>query len=66
MATPHLVKPLDMAKQPLPTDSFVEPSDAEFFLLGVLEGEHKTPKPPVSPMGAKRGLGGEFGHIIPE
>ena len=38
IVTPHLVKPLDMAKQTLPTDQYVEPNDFEFYLLGSLEG----------------------------
>jgi pilus assembly protein CpaC len=36
--TPHLVKPLDMAKQTLPTDGFKEPTAKEFFLHGKMEG----------------------------
>ena len=38
IVTPHLVKPLNMEKQPLPTDAYIEPTDSEFFLLGILEG----------------------------
>jgi len=38
IVTPHLVKPLDMAKQTLPTDQFIEPNDFEFYLMGWLEG----------------------------
>jgi hypothetical protein len=41
IVTPHLVKPLDMAKQTLPTDQFIEPDDFEFYLLGHLEGQEK-------------------------
>lgn len=66
VVTPHLVKPLDMAKQSLPTDYFVEPTDTEFFLLGVLESKEKAPAAPVSPGTGKPGLGGEFGHIMPQ
>lgn len=60
IVTPHLVKPLNMAKQTLPTDFFIEPSDAEFYLEGRLEGrENGQP--------AVRGkLDGDFGHTIPE
>jgi pilus assembly protein CpaC len=61
IATPHLVKPLDLAKASLPTDYYVEPSDAEFYLQGALEGSAKN-RPPAS-----RGLlDGEFGHSMPE
>ncbi|MEE2678923.1 MAG: type II and III secretion system protein family protein [Myxococcota bacterium] len=38
IATPRLVKPLPPGRPPLPTDHFVEPDAAEFFLLGSLEG----------------------------
>ena len=38
IVTPHLVKPLDMEAQTLPTDQFVEPNDFEFYLLGRTEG----------------------------
>ena len=31
IVTPHLVKPLDLSKQTLPTDAFVEPNDFEFY-----------------------------------
>jgi pilus assembly protein CpaC len=60
IVTPHLVKPLDMAKQTLPTDSYVEPDDFEFYLLGNLEGKGKV-KPT-----KESGLEGNFGHIIPK
>jgi pilus assembly protein CpaC len=36
--TPTLVKPLGPGPHPLPTDHFVEPSAAEFYLWGALEG----------------------------
>jgi pilus assembly protein CpaC len=59
IVTPHLVKPLDLAKQSLPTDYYVEPNDAEFYLLGRLEGSG-SPKPK---MGA---MDGDFGHSVPK
>ena len=60
IVTPHLVKPLNMAKQTLPTDFHIEPNDAEFYLEGRLEGrENGQP--------AVRGkLDGDFGHTMPE
>ncbi len=69
IVTPHLVKPLDMAKQTLPTDQYVEPNDFEFYLLGSLEG-HGEPSSRSSktilPAGSnKGGLEGDFGHIAP-
>jgi pilus assembly protein CpaC len=39
LVTPHLVSPLDAEERPpLPTATVYEPSDAEFFLLGRIEG----------------------------
>jgi pilus assembly protein CpaC len=38
IATPRLVKPLPPGPPELPTDRFIEPDAAEFFLLGALEG----------------------------
>jgi pilus assembly protein CpaC len=60
IVTPHLVKPLDRAKQALPTDPYVEPDDFDFYLLGNLEGRKKT-----NPMKGSE-LEGNFGHIIPK
>ena len=60
IATPHLVKPLDMAKQSLPTDYYREPDDEEFYVLGLMEGRAKG-KP--LPEGK---LDGEFGHAVPK
>jgi pilus assembly protein CpaC len=51
IVTPHLVKPLNMAEQTLPTDYYVEPDDAEFYLWGVMGKSHE---------GAA--YDGEFGH----
>jgi pilus assembly protein CpaC len=72
IVTPHLVKPLDMAKQPLPTDQFIEPDDVEFYLMGRLEGESKEKTAPtaaktasVVPTRRTGGLDGDFGHIVP-
>jgi len=60
IVTPHLVKPLNMAKQTLPTDFYIEPSDAEFYLEGRMEGR-KNGEPAI------RGkLDGDFGHTMPE
>lgn len=43
IVTPHLAKPIRSDKVKLPTDSFVEPSDLDFYLLGRLEGRARTP-----------------------
>lgn len=70
IVTPHLVKPLDMAKQTLPTDSYVEPNDFELYLLGALEGKEKkkSSNPTSSLTNPQREwkLEGKFGHIIPK
>jgi pilus assembly protein CpaC len=60
IATPHLVKPLDMAKQSLPTDYYREPNDREFYLLGLMEGRRGN-----QPDAFKGKLEGEFGHAMP-
>lgn len=70
IATPHLVKPLDVAAQPLPTSGYLEPSDMDFYLMG------KTGQVKPDPLSERRtprqgranppdGLEGEFGHIAP-
>jgi pilus assembly protein CpaC len=60
ITTIHLVKPLDMAKQTVPTDYYKEPNDKEFYILGLMEGKGKTSSSVV------RGeLEGDFGHATP-
>ena len=70
IVTPHLVKPLDIANQPLPTDSFVEPDAFEILLLGMLEGrpgKHGIQEGVVTaPIQGTTGLEGDFGYIVPE
>ncbi len=41
IVTPHLVKALGPGPQPLPTDHYRSPSDADFFALGRDEGKPK-------------------------
>lgn len=41
--TPHLVKPLE-SNFPLPTDAYVPPTRAEFFLQGKMEGAPPAPQ----------------------
>jgi pilus assembly protein CpaC len=67
IVTPHLVKPLDKAKQTLPTDQYDEPTDMEFYLFGRLEGI-KLPSSSTSnslDQKNKGGLEGKFGHLAP-
>jgi pilus assembly protein CpaC len=61
IVTPHLVKPTDIERQPLPTDFYTEPNDAQFYLFGFLEGRAKNPGSTAS-----GNIDGEFGHSIPE
>lgn len=51
--TPHLVKPL-AADYRLPTDGYIQPSRAEFFLGGKMEGA--TPPPTTPPAGVATGF----------
>jgi pilus assembly protein CpaC len=62
IVTPHLVKPLDLSKQMLPTDAFAEPDDFEFYLEGRLEGRAAPALPRTM---RKGGLEGDFGYILP-
>jgi len=41
LVTPHLAKPLPKDRIKLPTDSLVEPSDADFYLWGRMQGNAK-------------------------
>jgi pilus assembly protein CpaC len=77
IVTPHLVRPLDVKKQTLPTDQYIEPDDFEWYLLGRLEGRgnssvqggqsgaatHPIPGP-ASLHNKGGGLEGDFGHIV--
>lgn len=63
IVTPHLVKPLDMSMQTLPTDKYSDPGDFSFYLLGDLVGSAKERKSSV-PVN-KKGFDGEVGHIVP-
>jgi len=69
IVTPHLVKPLDMAKQTLPTDQFIEPDDVDFYLLGNVEGKEKPKSPAPAPSSSNpkaMKLEGPFGHMTPK
>jgi pilus assembly protein CpaC len=60
IATPRLVKPLDTARQPLPTDFYRMPNDMEFYVLGMMEGQGGQPTD-----GLQGDLDGDFGHAMP-
>lgn len=68
IVTPHLVKPLDMTKQTLPTDQYVEPNDVEFYLFGDQVGREHPPARRGGAAGTSAGGGGMeggVGHIMP-
>ena len=79
IVTPHLVKPLNVVKQTLPTDHYLEPNDFEFMMMGYVEGaypEKQVPRPKeayttTQPKVTKRmpynkgGMDGTFGHLAP-
>jgi len=57
--TPKLVQPAPAGTLIAPTDSFVPPSDAQFFIMGRTE----NPDSGLTPI-AGGGLAGRYGHII--
>jgi pilus assembly protein CpaC len=79
IVTPHLVKPLNMVKQTLPTDHYLEPNDFELMLMGYVEGVYpepnvarptegytfKQPKVAGRMPFRKGGMEGMFGHLAP-
>ncbi len=71
IVTPHLVKPLDMARQTLPTDQFTDPNDFEFYLLGITEGygapkRRPSPVADTAPPAVEPQQSGRFGHSTPQ
>lgn len=71
LVTPRLAKPIDRNKVSLPTDSFVEPNDFEYYLLG--RGAYIAPSNPNKPQDvqetnfvdhSKGGTEGTFGHSL--
>jgi len=79
IVTPHLVKPLNVVNQTLPTDHYLEPNDFEFMLMGYREGVFPS-KDMAKPSEAytlerprmatrapyrKGGIEGVFGHLAP-
>jgi pilus assembly protein CpaC len=51
LVTPKLAKPIKPADIRLPTDAIVDPSNAEFFIGGRIEGR-KPPRPAPAPPAA--------------
>jgi pilus assembly protein CpaC len=60
LVTPHLVKPMPPGAARLPTDKWIDPSDVDFYLLGLDQGRQKpAPKPAPAPAAP---LPPQFGH----
>jgi pilus assembly protein CpaC len=70
IVTPHYVKPMDVAQLALPTDTFVEPNDWEFYLMGWTDGlgyaaQAKQGRDGRVVEAAVSGrLDGNFGHMV--
>ncbi|MGD8116204.1 type II and III secretion system protein family protein [Vibrio sp. TRT 29B02] len=71
LVTPRLAKPVDRRRVTLPTDSFVEPNDFEYYLLG--RGAYIAPANAAKPSDnteqeyidhTKGGTEGTFGHSL--
>jgi pilus assembly protein CpaC len=64
MVTPRLAKPIRPSEIRLPTDSFIEPSDMEFYVMGRIEG--KRPKNATEPEVGddKGGIDGSYGQQV--
>jgi pilus assembly protein CpaC len=62
--TPRLARPMPNSNAKLPTDSFVEPNDIEYYLMGRTEGLARRRSPlPMGSGGVKSGgLKGRFGQ----
>ena len=56
--TPHLAKPISPDKIRLPTDSFVPPTDFEFYVLGRMESAQDP-----QPINRRRNLDGGFDGV---
>jgi pilus assembly protein CpaC len=59
--TPHLVKPISPDSIQLPTDKYIEPNDAEYYLMGRTEAS-KMPARVTSGQSYTGGLRGHFGQ----
>jgi pilus assembly protein CpaC len=64
IVTPHFVKPIDMAQQTLPTDTYIEPNDWEFYLMGWTDGAGYASRTKQTETTVSRRLDGEFGHMV--
>ena len=60
--TPRLAKPIDPNNVKLPTDSFIEPSDRDFYFFGRMEG--RAPEQSETPSGTEDGTEGSYGQDV--
>ncbi|MGQ0443779.1 MAG: type II and III secretion system protein family protein [Beijerinckiaceae bacterium] len=58
--TPRIARPMPSSNVKLPTDSFIEPDDVDFYLMGRTEGQQ--PKQRVGAGSGKGGMSGNFGQ----
>ncbi len=58
LVTPYLVKPMETKQARLPTDSYIEANDFEFYLLGALEGRPNR-RPPAPRDNLPAGFGSQ-------
>lgn len=71
LVTPKLAKPLKPSDIKLPTDSVVEPSDAEFYILGRMEGRSTgspastAPSAATAPAASPPAVAGDAGVAAP-
>lgn len=61
LVTPYLVKGTTPGDLRVPTDKYLEPSDYEFYLLGLAEGRQPAKENKLPPVGAEK-LPSGFGH----
>ncbi|QJB55236.1 type II and III secretion system protein family protein [Pseudodesulfovibrio sp. zrk46] len=76
IVTARLAKPIDLDRQTLPGQNFKEPSDYEFYMLGLLEGQEDKKsvvqakninKPAAGTVvRPENGFDGDFGHSWPK
>jgi pilus assembly protein CpaC len=64
MVTPHLAKPIHPNQIRLPTDSFIEPSDMDFYLMGRMEGKPPKKRDETEADSDKGGIEGSYGQQI--
>ncbi|MGF1702945.1 type II and III secretion system protein family protein, partial [Photobacterium makurazakiensis] len=73
LVTPRLAKPIRKQDVTLPTDSFVEPNDWEFYLLGrmselkedeLTNSYSQTSSRPTATLSPSAGSEGQFGHSL--